>query len=82
MFVRAALESYPHIVESVCLMWGGREADAYLNKLVIDTRGGRKGFPRDVMDDLLVLVEVCTIKSGLKPDFTPFDRDRTRERNG
>lgn len=82
VFVRAALESYPHIVESVCLMWGGREADAYLNKLVIDTRGGRKGFPRDVMDDLLVLVEVCTIKSGLKPDFTPFDRDRTRERNG
>jgi hypothetical protein len=81
VFVRAALESYPHIVESVCLMWGGREADAYLNKLVIDTRGGRKGFPRDVMDDLLVLVEVCTIKSGLKPDFTPFDRDRSRERD-
>jgi hypothetical protein len=70
VFVRAALESYPHIVESVCLMWGGREADAYLNKLVIDTRGGRKGFPRDVMDDLLVLVEVCTI-----------DRDRSRERD-
>jgi hypothetical protein len=81
VFVRAALESYPHIVESVCLMWGGREADAYLNKLVIDTRGGRKGFPRDVMDDLLVLVEMCTLKSGLKPDFTPFDRDRSRERD-
>ena len=80
VFVRAALESYPHIVESVCLMWGGREADAYINRLVIDTRGGRKGFPRDVMDDLLVLAEVCTIKSGLKPDFTPFDRDRSRER--
>ena len=80
VFVRAALESYPHIVESVCLMWGGREADAYISKLVIDTRGGRKGFPRDVMDDLLVLAEVCTIKSGLKPDFTPFDRDRSRER--
>lgn len=82
VIVRAALESYPHIVESVCLLWGGREADAFLNKLVIDTRGGRKGFPRDVMDDLLVLAEVCTIKSGLKPDFTPFDRDRTREREG
>jgi hypothetical protein len=80
VFVRAALESYPHIVESVCLMWGGREADAYINRLVIDTRGGRKGFPRDAMDDLLVLAEVCTIKSGLKPDFTPFDRDRSRER--
>lgn len=77
---RAALESYPHIVESVCLMWGGREADDYLSKLVIDTRGGRRGFPRDVMEELLVLVEVSTIKSGLKPDFTPFDRDRSRER--
>jgi len=78
--VRAALESYPHIVESVCLMWGGREADDYLSRLVIDTRGGRRGFPREVMDELLVLAEVCTIKSGLKPDFTPFDRDRSRER--
>ncbi len=80
VIVRAALEGYPHIVESVCLVWNSREADAFLSKLVIDTRGGRKGFPRDVMDDLLVLAEVCTIKSGLKPDFTPFDRDRARER--
>jgi len=82
VIVRAAIEGYPHIIESICLMWGGREADAYLSRLVIDTRGGRKGFPRDVMDDLLVLAEVCTIKSGLKPDFTPFDRDRSREREG
>lgn len=82
VIVRAALEGYPHIVESVCLVWNSREADAFLSKLVIDTRGGRKGFPRDVMDDLLVLAEVCTIKSGLKPDFTPFDRDRARERDG
>lgn len=80
VIVRAALEGYPHIVESVCLVWNSREADSFLSKLVIDTRGGRKGFPRDVMDDLLVLAEVCTIKSGLKPDFTPFDRDRARER--
>jgi hypothetical protein len=80
VFVRSALEGYPHIVESVCLVWGSREADSFLSKLVIDTRGGRKGFPREVMDDLLVLAEVCTIKSGLKPDFTPFDRDRARER--
>jgi hypothetical protein len=80
VIVRAALEGYPHIVESVCLMWGGREADAYLSRLVIDKRGGRKGFPQDVMDELLILAEVSTIKSGLKPDFTPFDRDRTRER--
>jgi hypothetical protein len=82
VIVRAAIEGYPHIIESICLMWGGREADAYLSRLVIDTRGGRKGFPRDVMDELLILAEVCTIKSGLKPDFTPFDRDRAREREG
>lgn len=80
VIVRAAVEGYPHIVESVCLVWGSREADSFLSKLVIDTRGGRKGFPRDVMDELLILAEVCTIKSGLKPDFTPFDRDRSRER--
>jgi hypothetical protein len=82
VIARAAIEGYPHIIESICLMWGGREADSYLSRLVIDTRGGRKGFPQDVMDELLVLAEVCTIKSGLKPDFTPFDRDRSREREG
>ncbi|MCZ7565332.1 MAG: hypothetical protein M5U08_17420 [Burkholderiales bacterium] len=74
--VRAAIEGYPHIIESVCLFWGGRECDTYLSKLVIDTRGGRRGFPQDVMDELLFLAEVATIKSGVKPDFTPFDRER------
>lgn len=74
--VRAALEAYPHIIESVCLFWGGRECDTYLSKLVIDTRGGRRGFPQEVMDELLFLAEVATIKSGVKPVFTPFDREQ------
>ncbi len=80
VFVRAALEAYPHIVEAVCIFWGGRECDTYLSKLVIDTRGGRRGFPREVMDELLFLTEVATIQSGLKPVFTPFDSDKHLQR--
>ena len=76
VLVRAALEAYPHIIESVCLFWNGRECDTYLSKLVIDTRGGRRGFPQEVMDELLFLAEVTTIKSGIKPVFTPLDRER------
>lgn len=80
VLVRAALETYPHIIESVCIFWGGRECDTYLSKLVIDTRGGRRGFPQEVMDELLFLTEVATIKSGLKPVFTPFDSDKHLQR--
>jgi hypothetical protein len=80
VFVRAALEAYPHIVESVCIFWGGRECDTYLSKLVIDTRGGRRGFPQEVMDELLFLTEVATIQSGVKPVFTPFDSDKHLQR--
>jgi len=80
VLVRAALEAYPHIIESVSLFWGSRECDTYLSKLVIDTRGGRRGFPREVMDELLCLTEVATIKSGLKPVFTPFDTDKHLQR--
>jgi hypothetical protein len=80
VLVRAALETYPHIIESVCIFWGGRECDTYLSKLVIDTRGGRRGFPQEVMDELLFLTEVATIKSGVKPVFTPFDSDKHLQR--
>jgi hypothetical protein len=80
VLVRAALETYPHIIEAVCIFWGGRECDTYLSKLVIDTRGGRRGFPQEVMDELLFLAEVATIKSGIKPVFTPFDSDKHLQR--
>jgi len=53
--VRAALEDYPRICTRIEQLWGSPECEAYLNNLVIDTRGNRKGFPPPMMEELLYL---------------------------
>lgn len=53
--VRAALEDYPRICTRIEQLWGSPECEAYLNNLVIDTRGNRKGFPPAMMEELLYL---------------------------
>lgn len=53
--VRCALEDYPRISTRVQQLWGTTECESYLNTLVIDTRGNRKGFPAPMMEELLYL---------------------------
>jgi hypothetical protein len=53
--VQAAIEDYPRISARIQQLWGSPECEAYLNNLVIDTRGNRKGFPPAVMEELLYL---------------------------
>jgi hypothetical protein len=53
--VRSALEDYPRICARVQQLWGSPECEPYLNTLVIDTRGNRKGFPPAMMEELLYL---------------------------
>jgi ankyrin repeat protein len=36
-------------------MWGKADLDAFFEGLMVDKRGGRKGFPMDVMNDILLL---------------------------
>ncbi|MPZ42276.1 MAG: hypothetical protein GEV05_02525 [Betaproteobacteria bacterium] len=53
--VRAALEDYPRISTRIEQLWGTPDCEAYLNSLVIDTRGNRQGFPPAMMEELLYL---------------------------
>jgi hypothetical protein len=53
--IRAALEDYPRISERIQQLWGTPDCEAYLNSLVIDTRGNRQGFPPPIMEELLYL---------------------------
>lgn len=53
--VRAALEDYPRISARIEQLWGTPDCEAYLNSLVIDTRGNRQGFPPAMMEELLYL---------------------------
>jgi hypothetical protein len=47
---------YPRIANSLAAMWEDTEGlRAYFDELFIDRRGGRRGFPSDVLNDLRAL---------------------------
>ena len=47
---------YPRIANSLAAVWEDTEGlRAYFDGLFIDRRGGRRGFPSDVLNDLRVL---------------------------
>jgi len=62
--VRCALEEqFPNLLQRVTVMWGEPEALAFLQKLIVDERGGRQGFPFEVMSELLVLSGIAEAKA-------------------
>ncbi len=46
---------YPKIAKAIELMWGNREMDAYFDRLILNDRNQRAGFPREVMAAILKL---------------------------
>ena len=46
---------FPRIAEAVRSLWGTPQLDSYLDKLLIDERGDRAGFPPEVVAALLAL---------------------------
>src|SRR5689334_15651998 len=59
-------EQYPHALEDrfdriltkIDELWDRPEIDDYFSDLIIDKRGGRQGFPKEVLADILMLREV------------------------
>jgi hypothetical protein len=75
--VRAALEDYPRISSRIEQLWGTPDCEAYLNSLVIDTRGNRQGFPPAMMEELLYLGRLARALVILAVDgdlWTSFDQ--------
>jgi hypothetical protein len=62
---QAALEAFPHVVQTLVLTWGYPECEAYLARLVVDERGGRRGFSMDAMDELLFLSELLRFRNAM-----------------
>ena len=49
----AALQTkYPHVFNQLVLLWNRPELESYFTSLLIDTRGGRKGFDDDAFKDI------------------------------
>ena len=48
-------EKYPRIVDKIAVLWGTGQMSKYFNELLFDDRGGRAGFPADVMTEIFRL---------------------------
>lgn len=58
-FYPKALETgYPRVFNAIIDKWGNPELENYLEDLMVDKRGGRQGFPPDVMNDILTLSRI------------------------
>lgn len=55
---RAALEDIPRVMHRIRMMWFYPECEGMLDKLIIDDRGNRAGFSREVMEELLFLASL------------------------
>lgn len=54
-----ALEKrFPHILNAIVAMWGYQELNVYFQKLSVDERGGREGFPIEVWEEINMLLSV------------------------
>jgi hypothetical protein len=54
-YLSAIEEKFPRIAEQITLLWGHPEMEKFFEKLMYDDRGGREGFPEDVMSELVFL---------------------------
>lgn len=46
---------FPRIYERIEACWGSNELDTYLEKLIVDDRGNRAGFPKPILEALLII---------------------------
>lgn len=56
-------QHHDHILRKVDVIWGQPELDDYLNDLLIDKRGGRKGFAPQAIQEINVLREFRKIET-------------------
>jgi hypothetical protein len=52
MKIKAAIEQFQHVVDRLELFWGSPEFLDYYQKLSINDRYHREGFPFDVLNDI------------------------------
>jgi hypothetical protein len=58
----ALQQKYPHVIKKLVALWNNPKIDPYFTSLLIDTRGGRKGFDDDAFQDIRRLFEFHNIK--------------------
>jgi hypothetical protein len=67
--------SFPRIAATIREQWGKRWLDDYFAKLVIDERGGRQGFPADVLAAIMEVARLHADQFGLSKPVRPWEAD-------
>lgn len=66
---------FPRIAESIRELWGTPELDRYFDRLLIDERGDRAGFPPEVVQALLALSQQHIEQFGFERPDNPWTGD-------
>ncbi|MDO8932392.1 MAG: ankyrin repeat domain-containing protein [Rhodocyclaceae bacterium] len=72
-------ERFDRVLSKIEQLWGKPEVGDYFSELLIDTRGGRKGFPREVMKEIILLREFSeleTLRAAEKTEDAMRELDR------
>lgn len=56
--VSAIEKRFPRIANEISTLWGGKNIVNYIDRLLLDDRGDRMGFPIDVLDELMFLAGI------------------------
>jgi hypothetical protein len=60
------LERLPHVLNKLCQLWGRPECEAYISRLIMDSRdGSRQGLPWEAAMELMFLAELSVGRRAL-----------------
>ena len=60
------LERLPHVLNKLCQLWGRPECEAYISRLIMDSRdGARQGLPWEAAMELMFLAELAVGRRAL-----------------
>jgi len=68
-------QRFPRIAGTIRERWGKRALDDYFGKLVIDDRGGRQGFPPEVLSAIMEVARLHADQFGLTAPIRPWEAD-------
>jgi len=74
------IERFPRIAERIRALWGNAILDDYFAKLVLDGRGGREGFPPEVMEAILEVALLHSQRFGFTKAMRSWEADITENK--
>lgn len=66
-------KQFPRVARDLVARWRTKEFEPYTYRLIIDDRGSRKGFPPEVLDELLMLYTMDLMINNFSPEDAILD---------